>query len=180
MLQDELMLRLQLADDGTEQQTLQSSSRMIRAVSTCARDMPQDSSNWDLSHLLIDGQPVSRDTVTAWLNAVHMHMEDAPFPGYQGSPTRDPTQLYQLLAFADAVGSSRGVLRACLPKEELQFGVNLYGRDLKLDAGDNTTVYAVACSVASDAATPCATGLASGSVLRHMGLKCSGVYMWQP
>jgi hypothetical protein len=98
--------------------------------------MPQDSSTWDLSNLLIDGQPVSRDTVTAWLNVLYMQLEGVHFLGSASVAALTATGLYQLLAFADAVGSIRGVLRACLPKEEVTIRIAVEAIKCTLDASE--------------------------------------------
>jgi hypothetical protein len=119
LLNDDPMLRLQLADDGPEQPPLRASVRLLRAGSCCAHDLPSDSTVWDLSNLLIDGRPVKHDTVTAWINVLYMQLEGIHYMDAQGPPALDARRLYQVLAFADAVHSMRGVLRACLPKEEL-------------------------------------------------------------
>jgi hypothetical protein len=38
---------------------------LVRACSSCARGLPVDAIEWDLSGLLIDGTPVQRTTVQA-------------------------------------------------------------------------------------------------------------------
>jgi hypothetical protein len=136
-LQDEPLLRLQLANDTSEQPPLQASTRLLHACSTCAFGLPRDSSTWDLSNLLIDGQPVSRDTVLAWLNAMYMHLDDIPFSDSIPDAAASATRLYQLLAFADAVGSSRGVVKACLGGlEDLAFEVKVGEQQVQLAAGE--------------------------------------------
>ena len=63
--------------------------------------------------------------VVAWLHAVVQNTHKQPFAGeaQQEPPLNcSAAGLAQLLAFADAMGSSRAVLRACLPPlEQLQF-----------------------------------------------------------
>jgi hypothetical protein len=120
------MLRLQLADDTSDTPPLEASSMLLYACSSCVRGLPQGNSTWDLSNLLIGGHPVSRDTVTAWLNVIYTHIEDTPFDQDRLLATASATGLYQLLAFADAVGSSRGVVKACLAGlEQLAFEVKV-------------------------------------------------------
>jgi hypothetical protein len=148
-LQDEPVLRLELADDTSDKPPLEASSLLLHANSSCARGLPRDSDTWDLSNLLIDGQPVSRDTVTAWLNAVYKHHEDVPLE--EKEPRCSPpsaTGLYQLLSFADAVGSSRGVLKACLAGlEDVRLHVQTKEKDIRLQlAGERLD--SSACMVA--------------------------------
>jgi hypothetical protein len=118
-------LSIRLAEGGA---ALAADKPLLQVVAECARGLPgDDAAEWDLSSLLIEGQPVSRAVVVAWLHAVHMAVHDAPFAGeaQQEPPLSDSAAgLAQLLALADAVGSSRGVLRTCLPPlEQLQFRV---------------------------------------------------------
>jgi hypothetical protein len=135
-VQDEPVLRLQLADDGSDNPPLEACMRLLHTSCSCAFNLPRDSGTWDLSNLLIDGHAVSRDTVTAWLNVVYTLLEDTPFQ--EGMPTAaaSATRLYQLLAFADAVGSSRGVVKACLAGlEQLAFEVKVGDKEVQLAAG---------------------------------------------
>jgi hypothetical protein len=137
-LQDEPMLRLQLADDAPDKPPLEAPLVLLRASCSCARGPPRDSDTWDLSNLLIDGKPVSRDTVTAWLNVVYTLHEDVPFEEVQPVAAASATRLYQLLAFADAVGSSRGVVKACLVGlEQLAFEVKVGDKEVKVEPGED-------------------------------------------
>jgi hypothetical protein len=139
-LEDEPVLRLQLAVDEPDKPPLEASTRLLHACSTCAFGLPRDSSTWDLSNLLIDGHPVSRDTVTAWLKVIYKQYEDVPFGEAVPPAPASATRLYQLLAFADAVGSSRGVVKACLggPRglEDLAFEVTVRGQKYQLTEGE--------------------------------------------
>jgi hypothetical protein len=47
---------------------LEADAQVIRLFSSVARQLPE-TDEWDLSGLLVDGQPVSRATVVAWLKA---------------------------------------------------------------------------------------------------------------
>jgi hypothetical protein len=80
--------------------------------SAVARQLPE-TDEWDLSGLLVDGQPVSRATVVAWLNAAYQHAYDTTYEQQQDSPACSVEGLCRLLAFADAVGSTSPLLRAC-------------------------------------------------------------------
>jgi hypothetical protein len=73
--------------------------------------------------------------VTAWLNVVYALIEDTPFEEKQPVAAASATGLYQLLAFADAVGSSRGVVKACLAGlEQLAFAAKPGDEDVQLAA----------------------------------------------
>jgi hypothetical protein len=135
--QDDPMLRLQLAGDAPDTPPLEASTRLLHACSTCAFGLPRDASTWDLSNLLIDGHPVSRDTVTAWLNVVYMHQDDVAYGDATSPAAASATQLYQVLSFADAVGSSRGMVKACLAGlEQLAFEVKVGDKEVQLAAGE--------------------------------------------
>jgi len=114
-LQDEPTIGMQLADDNPDAPQLMASSRLLCAGSSCAFGLPRDSSTWDLSKLLLDGKPVTREVAVSWLNALYKPLDDVPFAEAQTKTPVSATHLYQLLAFADAVGSIQGVLKACVP-----------------------------------------------------------------
>lgn len=82
--------------------------------SSCARGLPAAAEEWDVSALLIEGQPVQRETVVAYINAISQHVNNEVVieEQHDSKPTRSMTALAQLLAFADAVGTSRGLLLA--------------------------------------------------------------------
>jgi hypothetical protein len=56
--------------------------------------------------------------VVAWLNAAYQHTYQADYE-QQDNPARSMEGLYQLLAFADAVGTTKGVLQACCSQLQL-------------------------------------------------------------
>jgi hypothetical protein len=92
---------------------------------------------WDLTGLLIDGTPARRETVIDWLNMAYHLIHNEPYLkeldlGLCGPPQRSAhmpasrnkaalsaRRLLQLLVFADAVGSSKGLM-AGLQAEVLQ------------------------------------------------------------
>jgi hypothetical protein len=79
-----------------------------------------------------------------------MHIDDIPFQEGMPPAATSATGLYQVLSFADAVGSSRGVVKACLAGlEQLAFQVKIGDTEVKLEAGEggssNTTVH-ITCS----------------------------------
>jgi hypothetical protein len=138
-LQDEPMLRIQLAEEAPDKPPLEACSLLLRASCSCARGLPLDSSTWDLSSFLIDGHPVSRDTVTAWLNVVYTLLDNKPFEEGTPASATNATRLYQLLAFTNAVGSRQGVLNACLAGlKELCFEVKTGDQALQLSVGEAT------------------------------------------
>jgi hypothetical protein len=46
-------------------------SFVLRALSSCARALPADAAEWDVSGLLHDDQPFSRETVSCWLQCCY-------------------------------------------------------------------------------------------------------------
>jgi hypothetical protein len=80
---------------------------------------------------------VSRDVVLAWLHAVHVFIYGEPFQEQQQEPLLECSAagLAKLLTFADAVGSSVGVMKACLSHlDQLSFHVQAGEQQLQLDA----------------------------------------------
>jgi hypothetical protein len=106
----------------------------LRVFSSCARGLPVDAQEWDLSGLQVDGQSVSRATVEAWLACVDSVVAGSPLDLISTPLLKTAKGLQQLLLFADAVGSVGGVLNACLsgledlymPMEVGSETVNLY------------------------------------------------------
>ncbi|KIZ07005.1 hypothetical protein MNEG_0950 [Monoraphidium neglectum] len=75
--------------------------------SSVAKQLPPGDT-WDVSGLVLDGRAAAeRPVVAAWLAAVY-----PPAEGLCDEPG-EPPQLADLLAFADAVGTSRPALLAC-------------------------------------------------------------------
>jgi hypothetical protein len=108
-------LRIKLASSNeTDSADIVADRFLLDFWSSCARGLPADAAEWDLSQLLVEGKAVERSTVVAWLNAAHQitHLKD--FEQQQDNPAVNMTGLVELLGFADAVGSSRGLLHACL------------------------------------------------------------------
>lgn len=106
-------LRIRVADSpDSSLNILEVDRSILQCWSSCAKGLPATADEWDVSQLLIEGQPVQRETVVAWLNALYDIVYGKPFEQQEKSPVHNITGLAQLLAFADAVGSSRGVLRA--------------------------------------------------------------------
>jgi len=95
------------ADTSTD---LPSYQELMRFDSTCVKGLPP-TDTWDLSSLLIEGKPVERAVVVAWLEAVYARsLYD------NGSLQQEENQQLDavaLLLFADAVGSRRRVIDAC-------------------------------------------------------------------
>jgi hypothetical protein len=140
---DEPQWRILLA--GGE--SLQAPAYVLRCMSSCACGLPADAADWDLSGLLLEGLPVPAATVKAWLGAVCNCLKTEFDGGYQtelSSACRTAKGLYQLLQFADAVGSRQGVLHACLASlATLQFVIPDKYEPLELDAGKLSSVGAL-------------------------------------
>jgi hypothetical protein len=98
--------------DAAAPSPLEAEAYLVRMFSAVARQLPE-TDEWDLSSLLADGQPVSRATAVAWLNAAYQHAYETEFEQQEDSPTGAVEGLYWLLAFADAVESTRPLLKAC-------------------------------------------------------------------
>lgn len=112
-----LNIKLALASNSRHQQTdVSASANILRICSSCANGLPENAEEWNISHLLVEGEPVQRSTVVAWLNCCYNRILDSDFEKQQQNPLTKATELAQLLAFADAVDSTRGVLAACLSR----------------------------------------------------------------
>ncbi|WIA34147.1 hypothetical protein OEZ86_012511 [Tetradesmus obliquus] len=110
-------LRIKLARtgdlDAAAAAPLVAAAYLVRMYSAVAMQLPE-TDEWDLSGLLLDGQPVSRDTVVAWLNAAYQNiLYETYFEEQQDGPACSVDGLYKLLAFADAVDSTRPLMKAC-------------------------------------------------------------------
>lgn len=49
---------------------------LLRAHSYCARALPADAAEWDVSGLLWDGKPYGREAVVCWLQCLHCAVHD--------------------------------------------------------------------------------------------------------
>ena len=108
--------------------SLAADSFVLRALSSCARALPADAAEWDVSGLLYDGQPFSRETVACWLQCgySHIYAEDSQLEPESIAQLSTVTGLAQVLAFAQAVGSFKGLVRAaCSQLQQLKFVVQL-------------------------------------------------------
>lgn len=113
---DEDALQIKLADSTGP--ALCPDSVVLAAFSGCIRRLPADADVWDLSNLLIEGRPVTRDVVLAWLNAAYFQAQDVEFDSTAQLIQCKLPGLTQLLAFADAVDSSKGLMRALVSQLE--------------------------------------------------------------
>jgi hypothetical protein len=82
---------------------------VLRLVCSCLKNAPA-SDTWDLSSLLVDGSPVSSETVTAVLSVIYSSMGALDFEPPPAAGQYSLAQLLEMLLFADAIGCSRGVL----------------------------------------------------------------------
>jgi hypothetical protein len=110
-------------------------------VSSVASGLPDTGDEWDLSGLLVDGQPVSRATAVAWLNAAYQAVREQDFEQQNDSPVCSVDGLYRLLSFADAVGSTKPLLRACCSQlQSMKLHAQLGQQQVAL-ATDGTSYY---------------------------------------
>lgn len=76
---------------------------------------------WDLGCLLVPPHslPVRRATVVAWLNSIYRAISSCDFEEQTEDTYTSCTasSLIELLAFADAVDTERGILLSCLPDD---------------------------------------------------------------
>jgi hypothetical protein len=77
-LDDKPRLRIVLAaqdQQARHAEPLAPYCQIVQLFSQCAAGLPakqaEDDTAWDLGNVLIDGQPVARATVVAWLNACY-------------------------------------------------------------------------------------------------------------
>lgn len=126
---DEPTLWVQLADATR----LPAHRDLLRISSTCVRGLPP-SDTWDISGVLIEGQPVSRTVAVAWLTACYDGANYADEGSLQPEDDRPPPAA-ELLLFADAVGSSSRVISACYERCKQQLStlsVSVEGERLAL------------------------------------------------
>jgi hypothetical protein len=125
---------------------LEADKHVLSFVSLVARALPAGD-EWDLSGLLVDGQPVSRATVVAWLNAAYQAAYEVEYQVQQ--PDQDPVcsveGLYQLLSFADSVDSTRPVLKACCSRlHSLQLHAQLGQQHVALETNGTGYYFGIA------------------------------------
>jgi hypothetical protein len=127
---EEDTLQIKLADEEGRG-PLQAQLLVLLPMSQCVRSLP-DKTEWDLSSLLINGQPVNRSTVVSWLNRVYNHLRGCDYEAQEVQPSA--TSLYQLLVFADAVGSEKVLLKACVSAhaETSRFVLKLGQKEVQL------------------------------------------------
>ena len=115
-------------------ETLAADSLLMRSLCDSARGLPAASEEWDVSGLLQDGQPFSRDTVSSWLSCVHSAVDSITDLGPQDiQQLSTVTGLTQVLAFADAVGSRQSIFTAaCSQLQQLKLVVHLPEQVLEL------------------------------------------------
>jgi hypothetical protein len=69
-------LRVVLACQDAEESPILVDAALMRLCSSCAGGLPAEAATWDISNLVIDGQPVQRSTVIAWLDTCYVIMYD--------------------------------------------------------------------------------------------------------
>ena len=109
-------------------------SYVLRTFSSCARALPVDAAEWDVSGLLFDGHPFSHETVSCWLNCAQHLVEGCAELGAQNIQHLSTVAgLTQVLAFADAVGSRSSLRKVlCNQVPELKLVVQLPEQVLEL------------------------------------------------
>jgi hypothetical protein len=128
--------QLQIIVNGKE--CLRAPEYALRCMSTCACALPAEAGVWDLSGLLIDGKPVPEHVVKAWHGAVYKQLGHKQHSKELSSASKTMDGLYQLLRFADAVGSRQGVLQACLAHVgALEIQLPCGSKELVLVAGED-------------------------------------------
>ena len=105
-LDEEVSMLITLAD--AQETVLVDLPSLVCMLSTCAGALP-DKSNWDLSSILIDGKPVTRMVVVAWLNSAYQHIEGRDYDSESEWPST-AADVYQLLAYSDAIGTKQPLL----------------------------------------------------------------------
>jgi hypothetical protein len=142
--------------------------------------LPAEAATWDLSNLIIDGQALQRSTVIKWLDICYKAIHDRPYgdpkqqtqpatmairdcsvelfmeqlrkPTQHMQPVISATQLYHLLAFADAVGSTRGVIRECVAVlDKLRVEVTVGEQVVQLGLDSTPSYFAMSRSKLPDA-----------------------------
>jgi hypothetical protein len=103
--------------------SLHADSLLVRSLCDSARGLPAAADVWDVSGLLLDGQPFSRETVSCWISCVYSLADGLTQLSQQDIEQLSTVSgLTQVLAFANAVGSSVGPLNAaCSQLQHLKF-----------------------------------------------------------
>lgn len=119
-------------------QPIDAESLMLRPFSSVARALPSDAQQWDVSGLLQDGQPFSRETVQCWLSCIYSSLHGpAELSAEDCQQLSTAKGLQQVLAFAHAVGSPLAVLAAaCSQLDNLKFVVQLPAQTIELQLRD--------------------------------------------
>ena len=104
---------------------------VVMAMSQCARSLPIRDT-WDLTQLIVQDRPVSRNTVIAWLNLAYNVINCCDFEAQTGDTTA--ADFSSLLSFADAVNSKKSLLDAALGKylPDLRFHLKLGDKAVQL------------------------------------------------
>ncbi|KAI8466571.1 MAG: hypothetical protein J3K34DRAFT_524435 [Monoraphidium minutum] len=96
---------------------------LLQFMSSCVKGLPPGDI-WDLSEVLVEGEPVSRAVVVAWVEVVYNASPTSYSDDGTELPPEEPGRgvpAAPLLLFADAVGSSARVIRACYERCKAQF-----------------------------------------------------------
>jgi hypothetical protein len=109
-------------------------SFLIRTFSSCAEQLPAGAEEWDVSGFLSDGEPFSRETIECWLSCGYSILYGAAELDTDDQALLSTAKgLHHVLAFAHAVGSPEGVLKAaCSKLQELVIEVQLPARTIEV------------------------------------------------
>jgi len=129
---DEPTLHIQLPDG----QRIPAHREAMQFDVGCVKELPP-TDTWDLSSLLIEGKPVERAVVVAWLEALYQdsNLDNGSLQPEEDQQQPDPVRL---LLFADAVGSSRRIINSCYERCKEQVVLRL-----QLAEGDSPRELAV-------------------------------------
>ena len=118
---------------------LEAESLLLRSLCDSARGLPAAAEEWDVSGLLLDGQPFTRETVSCWLSCAYSAIHGIrELSAQQVDQLSTVTGLTQVLVFADAVGSYEGLsMAACSQSSRLKLVVQLPGQVLELHLADH-------------------------------------------
>jgi hypothetical protein len=87
---DEVHIKL-----ANETEPIVAQMSVVRFFCSCGRGLPAGSKTWDLTTLLIDGEPVTKPVIVAWLNAAYRQAYATDFEQQENPPHRTASGLYE-------------------------------------------------------------------------------------
>jgi hypothetical protein len=142
---------------------LQANSFLVRGLCESAEGLPAAAEEWDVSGLLLDGQPFTREIVSCWLSCAYSAIHGTEELNIQDIQQLSTVMgLTQVLAFADAVGSYAALCKAaCSQLQQLKFVMQLPGQVLELPVAGYTYCF----TKGTDPRCLCQTNMAMAAVL---------------